>query len=132
MIRAKYAFLGIAAAGLTVAGVMLSGSNAGATLVTAAAATYKPAQAISHYFGSKHAVGYFQQKDGQCAMTILISEDTDGRTSPSATRLRMNVKPGEKVELESVETQTLEVSCGTDAASVEVRSGSFQSAYTTH
>jgi hypothetical protein len=131
MIRAKYVVLGIAAAGLTVAGVMLSGSNAGAALVTAAA-TYKPAQAISHYFGSKHAVGYFQQKDGQCAMTILISEDTDGRTSPSATRLRMNVKPGEKVELQSIETQTLEVSCGTDAATVEVRSGSFQSTYTTH
>jgi hypothetical protein len=131
MIRARYALLGVAIAGLTGVGVMLGGDNAGAALV-APAKTYQPAQAISQYFGSKHAVGYFQQKDGQCAMTILISEDADGRTAPSATRIRVMVKPGEKVELASVETQTLEVSCGANASNVEVKNGTFQTSYVTH
>lgn len=131
MIRARYAFLGVAAVGLTVAGIMLGGGNAGAALVTPAK-IYQPAQAISHYFGSKHAVGYFQQTDGKCAMTVFISEDTDGRTSPSATRVRFTVKPGEKAEFGSIETQTLEVSCGTDAATVEVRNGTLQTVYATH
>lgn len=131
MIRARYAFLGVAIAGLTVTGVMLGGNDAGAALVMPTK-IYKPAQAISQYFGSKHAVGYFQQTDGQCAMTVFISEDTDGRTSPSATRVRVTVKPGEKAEFASVETQTLEVACGNDAATVEVKNGSLQKVYATH
>lgn len=95
-------------------------------------AVYKPVQAISHYFGSKHAVGYYLAQDGACAMTVFISEDTDGRaTAPSATRMKFTVKAGDKAELGSVEAQTLEITCGTNAASVEVRTGGFQTAYVT-
>ena len=128
---ARYAFLGAALAGLVVGGVVFRGGQAGA-VVTPNAVVFKPAQAISQYFGSKHAVGYFLQQGGTCAMTVFLSEDTDGRTSPTATRVKFTVKPGEKAEFGSVETQTLEVTCGTDAATVEVRNGSFQTAYVLH
>jgi hypothetical protein len=101
-------------------------------VVTPNAAVIKPAQAITRYFGSKHAAGYFLQQGGTCAMTLFIAEDTGGRVSPSATRLKFSMRPGEKAEPGSVETQTLEVSCGTGAATVEVRSGNFQSAYVLH
>ncbi len=128
---ARYVFMGAALAGLVAGGVMLRGGQAGA-VVMRGAAVYKPAQAITQYFGSKHAVGYFLQNSGTCAMTLFLSEDTDGRTSPSATRLKFSMRPGEKAELGSIETQTLEVTCGTDAATVEVRNGTFQTAYVLH
>ncbi len=128
---ARYVFMGVALAGLAAGGVMFRGGQA-AAVTTPGASVYKPAQAITHYFGSKHAVGYFLQSSGTCAMTIFVSEDADGRTSPSATRMRFSLRPGEKAEFGSVETQTLEVTCGTDAATVEVRNGTFQTAYVLH
>lgn len=93
---------------------------------------YKPIQAITETFGSKHTVGYFAQDNGVCAMTLFLAEATaDGEKVPSAARVRINVKPGEKAELGSVEGQSVELTCGADAATVEVRHGTFKAAYVT-
>jgi hypothetical protein len=127
----KYALTGVALVAVVTGGLVIRGGQAGA-VVTPQAAVYAPAQAITQYFGSKHAVGYFLQQNGSCAMTVLISEDTDGRTSPSATRMQFSMRPGETAELQSVETQTLEVTCGANASTIEVRNGNFQSAYVLH
>src|SRR5262245_26377835 len=38
------------------------------------ATRYTSAQAISHSFGSKRAVGYFAAQDGNCALTMFLAE----------------------------------------------------------
>lgn len=125
---ARYAIAGALAVS-ALAGVSSNAAQAGSLMEPA---VYKPIQAISHYFGSKHAVGYYQAQGGACAMTVFISEDTDGlTTAPSATRMKFTVKAGDKAELGSVEAQTLEISCGADAQTVEVRTGGFHTAYVT-
>jgi hypothetical protein len=125
----KYAIIGAAIAGVAVAGVVAGGARAEKK---AALDVYKPAQGIVETFGSKHTIGYFVQKDGACAMTLFLAEAAaDGESVPASARVRLNVKAGDKAELGAVEGQSLELTCGTDAASVEVRHGSFKAAYLT-
>jgi hypothetical protein len=122
--------LGLAIAALVAGALILAGKPAGAN--TPSGKVYKPAEAISQYFGSKHAVGYLQQRDSACAMTMFITEDTDGRPGPSATRVRFTMKPGEMAQLASAETQSLEMTCGAAGATVEFRTSALASPYVTH
>jgi hypothetical protein len=85
-------------------------------------------QAISYSFGSKRAVGYFAAQDGACALTVFLAETDDGHVAPSATKLTVTVKPGDSTQLASVEGQGIEVTCGAEAASVEVRQTGLRAA----
>lgn len=122
----KYAAVGAAIVGIAAVGAIVGGARAERQMGD----SYKAAQGIIETFGSKHAVGYFTQANGSCAMTLLVAEAaTDGERVPSAARVRVNVKAGDKVELGAVEGQSLEIACGADAASVEVRHGTFKAAF---
>ncbi len=115
--------------------VLLSGllfAAAGAFAAQAAeleAAVYRPAQGLTHSFGSKLAVGYFLQKDGACALNIFLTENTGDATAPSASRLQVKVAPGESVKLNSAEGKSLEIKCGAEGATLEVKGGSFQNQF---
>lgn len=125
----KYAVLGAAAAGVALIVAVASGARAERQVVGDA---YKPAQAIVETFGSKQTVGYFAQQNGACAVTLFVTESaSDGERAPTAARVRVNVKAGEKAELAAAEGQAIEVACGADAASVEIRRSSFKAAYVT-
>ena len=90
---------------------------------------YRPAQGLSHFFGSKHAVGYFLQKNGACAVNLFLAENAGEDAGPSASRLELTVMPGDNVKLSSVEGQTIEMKCGDGAATLEVKAGSVSSRY---
>jgi hypothetical protein len=77
-------------------------------------------QAISYSFGSKRAVGYFAAHEGTCSLSMFLADASDD-VPPSATRVSVNVKPGDSAQLASAEGQGLEVTCGAGAASVDVR-----------
>jgi hypothetical protein len=125
----KYAAIGAAVVSMALVGAVVGGARAERQ---AAGDVYKPAQGIIETFGSKHAVGYFAQQEGACAMTLFLAEATnDGERVPTAARVKLNVKAGDKAELGSVEGQSVELVCGTDAATVEVRHGAFKAAYVT-
>lgn len=65
-------------------------------------------------------------------MTLFVTEAaSDGDRVPTAARVRMNVKAGEKAELAAAEGQAVEVACGANAATVEVRRTGFKAAYVT-
>jgi hypothetical protein len=110
---------------LLFAGAALLNSPAAAAEV----AMYQPAQGLSHVFGSKHAVGYFLQKDGACALDVFVTENAGEETGPSASRLKMKMLPGEGLELTSAEGQTIEIKCGANASTVEVRAGTALTKY---
>ena len=88
-------------------------------------ATYVPVQAISHQFGSKAATGYFLQEAGACQVVLMISEryDSFAASHPTAARLRLALEPGQAAALDSEEGQSIDLTCGEDAATLAVRSG---------
>ncbi len=90
---------------------------------------YRPVQGLSYSFGSKLAVGYFTQKDGACALNIFLAESTGNDEGPSASHLQFNVTPGENVKLNSVEGRAIEMKCGAQAATLEVKGGSSPARY---
>lgn len=132
----KYVILGAAAAGVALVVALASVARAERPAVGDA---YKPSQAIVETFGSKQTVGYFSRKDGDlshkggsCSVTLFVSEAaSDGERIPTAARVRVNIKAGEKAELAAAEGQAIEVACSADAASVEVRRTGFKAAYVT-
>jgi hypothetical protein len=85
-------------------------------------ATFKPLQALTYTLGSKQAVGYFQQKDGQCALTLMIAEALSPTTAAalSAARVNLTMLPGQVADLASEEGQSIAITCGSYGGSVNV------------
>jgi hypothetical protein len=87
-------------------------------------ALYLPIQSISYTFGSKIACGYFVQRNSVCVVTLMISEKTDpDLSSPTATRVRVMLDPGQVAGLDSEEGRSLSFTCGQDAATLVVSYG---------
>jgi hypothetical protein len=83
---------------------------------------YRPVEAISYVLGSIRAVGYFQTVDGQCEVTLMIAEvfDPDRAAPRPATRLHFAMRPRQAAALTSEEGPEMVLSCGGEAATVEV------------
>lgn len=88
-------------------------------------AEYKPVQSISYEFGSKSMSGYFLQEESACLVMLMIAEKGDPEMSlaPSPTRVRLALNPGQIAGLDSEEGRSLNVTCGTDAATLIVDTG---------
>ena len=87
-------------------------------------ALYRPIQSISYEFGSKAMSGYFVQRNSVCVVTLMIAEKTDpDLPSPTATRVRVMLDPGQVAGLDSEEGHSLSLTCGEDAATLVVSYG---------
>jgi hypothetical protein len=88
-----------------------------------AAATFRPAQGISFDVGSKRAVGYYTVANGQCNLTLVLSEapDADGLARGSAARFKVAVHAGSSARVDTVEGKSLEFGCQPEAAKMNVR-----------
>lgn len=85
-------------------------------------ATFRPLQALTYTLGSKHAVGYFEQKDGQCSLTLMVAEAIDPmvETPLSAARVKLTMLPGQAADLASEEGQSIAITCGSYGGTVTV------------
>jgi hypothetical protein len=85
-------------------------------------ATFRPLQALTYTLGSKQAVGYFEQKDGQCALTLMIAEALapTSETALSAARVKLTMLPGQITDLASEEGQSIAITCGSYGGTVNV------------
>ena len=87
-------------------------------------ALFRPIQSISYTFGSKTASGFFMQRNSVCLVTLMIAEKTDpDLPSPTATRVRVMLDPGQVAGLDSEEGRSLSLTCGEDAATLVVSYG---------
>jgi hypothetical protein len=102
---------------------------AGVSFIPATAAVEKspkmfmPRQAFSQTLGSKQTVGFFEEKDGRCLVTLMVAETFDvnsDRTPASAARIRVSLEPMHSAQVESAESQSLMITCGAMARSVSV------------
>jgi len=109
-----------AVASLVVAGVSFIPATAA---VEKSTAVFGPKQAFSQTLGSKQTVGYFEEKDGHCLVTLMVAEAFDENSDQipaSAARVRVSLEPMHSAQIESPESQSLMVTCGTLAKSVSV------------
>jgi len=110
---------------MLLAGLLLAGSGAfTAEAGETTTVVYRPIQGLSHHVGSKLVAGYFQQKDGACALSLFLAESTGEDTVPSASHVLLKVAPGENIKLNAVEGDPLEIKCGAEGATLEVKGGS--------
>ena len=88
-------------------------------------AQYAPIQSISQDFGSKSVRGYFVQRAGACLVTLMVSErsDPDKSLPPSATRIRLLLRPGQIAGLDSEEGRSLNLTCSNGATRLLVDAG---------
>ena len=88
-------------------------------------AQYAPIQSISQDFGSKSVRGYFVQRAGACLVTLMVSErsDPDKSLPPSATRIRLLLRPGEIAGLDSEEGRSLNLTCSNGATTLLIDMG---------
>jgi hypothetical protein len=115
------AFGGALAASVAVAATVATTASVGAPNEK----IYAPMQSISYVVGSKSAIGYFVQEKGACRVVLMVAEnvDPDVASAPSAARLRVALQPGQGAGLDSDEGRSLELTCGSGAASLTVRDG---------
>jgi hypothetical protein len=82
-----------------------------------------PIEGISYHLGSKRAVGYFEPRNGECQVTLMIAEavDSDQARPSSAARLLLPIRPGGRASLASEEGRSIELTCGEGAQTVAVK-----------
>jgi hypothetical protein len=90
---------------------------------------FRAMEAMSYELGSKRAIGYFQTSAGKCQLVMMIAEavDPDVAKPGSAARLSLAMMPGQSASLASEEGQSMIVTCGADAESMEVSRGAARS-----
>jgi hypothetical protein len=87
-------------------------------------AQFRPIQSISYTFGSKAMSGYFVQRSSVCLVTLMIIERSDpDLPSPTATRVRIMLNPGQVAGLDSEEGRSLNFTCGEGATTLTVDYG---------
>jgi NAD(P)H-nitrite reductase large subunit len=86
---------------------------------------YEPLQTMQHDFGSKSMTGYFVSEVYRCLVVLRVSDrnHADAPAVQTATRIRLALQPGETAGLDSEEGRSLNVTCGTNSASVIVETG---------
>ena len=88
-------------------------------------ARYRPIENISYDFGSKSMSGYFVRQGPVCRVSLMVieREDPDQPSHVTATRVRLTMDPGQVAGLDSEEGDSLNFTCGKDAAEVIVDRG---------
>jgi len=87
-------------------------------------ARYGVLQNFNHEFGSKFASGYFVREVDRCLITFKIAiRATDSQSVETVAHIRLDLNPGQVLGLDSEEGQSLNLTCGANAAALTVASG---------
>ena len=78
---------------------------------------------ISFDIGSKHAISYFLIEDGDCDLTVWLTDIShDDEAAPSAaTHMVISVAPGGTMQVGSAEGTVAEFTCAANAESMSIR-----------
>ena len=100
-------------------------ASSGSPSPAGAEARYLPVQSMSYEFGSKTMSGYFVAQSSACVVTIMVAEKgaPEGSATPSPTRVRLVLYPGQIAGLDSEEGRSLNFRCDEDAATLLVSAG---------
>jgi hypothetical protein len=81
-----------------------------------------PLKAINLDIGAKRAIGYYLADNGSCNLTVLLSDVNymDG-TTPSASRVNVNVAAGTSAKVDTIDGTTMQFTCSAGASDMTVK-----------
>jgi hypothetical protein len=78
---------------------------------------------LNLHVGSKHTVGYFQNDNGQCALTLMVADAFNGEDVPnlSTVRFEVAIDPAKSARFDTADGRSLEFTCEAGAQELTVR-----------
>jgi hypothetical protein len=77
-----------------------------------------PHQPILTSVGSKRVIAFYQPGTNQCAIHAVIWDKTKVDSDTSSARIRVSLEPGQIMYIDSVEGESLNLRCGSNAESL--------------
>lgn len=87
----------------------------------------RPLYAVSFDVGRKHVMSYFLKKDGQCNLTMMVTDrpteppEGDEITPLATSRFEAEINGGKSARFDTAEGRALEYACSTGAKAMVVR-----------
>lgn len=80
-----------------------------------------PNEPILATIGSEHLIAFYLRDDGHCAIHAVVWDNGNADTgTPSASRARINLNPGQIAHIDSAENESINLRCADDAANLGV------------
>jgi hypothetical protein len=79
-----------------------------------------PHKPILTTVGSKRVIAFYAPASGDCALNAVVWDNTGADTDTSAVRIRVSLRPGEMVHIDTVEQKSLNLECGDNAEKLAV------------
>jgi hypothetical protein len=111
--------LKFAAAGVLVA-LSASSAPAGAVEMVQNLGPVGPNQSVLATIGSLHVIAFFEPNSGRCALNAVVWDNLGADPGESAKRVRVSMRPGEIVHIDSAKQESVNLQCGSDAATLAI------------
>lgn len=79
-----------------------------------------PHEPILTSVGSQRVIAFYVPGSDHCALHAVVWDNTNAHTSVSAARVRISLRPGQIVHIDSAESETLNLKCGSYAEMLSV------------
>jgi hypothetical protein len=79
-----------------------------------------PREPILVTIGNQRVIAFFVPERGQCAVNAVTWKDAGDDAPYASSRVRVSLKPGQMVQLDGAQRQSMGLLCGVDASSLAV------------
>jgi hypothetical protein len=79
-----------------------------------------PHEPILVKIGNQHIIAFFIPERGECAVNAVTWKDADANAPYASVRVRVSLKPGQLVQLDGSQRQSMGLVCGADASNLAV------------
>jgi hypothetical protein len=117
--RSRIRLLGLAGAG-ALAALTAASAPAHANEPLTNLGPVGPHEPILVKIGNQHIIAFFIPERGECAVNAVTWKDADANAPYSSVRVRVSLKPGQLVQLDGSQRQSMGLVCGADASSLAV------------
>jgi len=79
-----------------------------------------PHEPILVKIGDQRIIAFFIPERGECGVNVVTWKDADAKAPYASARVRVSLKPGQLVQLDGSQDQSMGLLCGVDASSLAV------------
>ena len=77
-----------------------------------------PREPILVNIGDQRIIAFFTSERGDCEVNAVTWKDADANAPYTSVRVRVSLKPGQLIQLDSPQRQSMGLVCGADASSL--------------
>lgn len=79
-----------------------------------------PHQGLLATIGSMRVIAFFEPGSGRCAVNAVVWDNLGADPGKSAKRVRVSIEPGQIVHIDTAEQESLNLQCGSNAATLAI------------